>query len=183
MIQRAASATCEICQGDDHTWKKCPYGAEEMVTEAKRPEKKEKPKKPTKKEEQEAKEKAGFGAPVVPTFTRPDVGTTLAHLQGMAGLANLFPWTIAQTMANVGGASASKVKVLPGGKGTEAETWEWVVSRSGVSFVVHYHPNVEIPKGALSGESKWHVKGSRNTKHHESITDDLLAEFKIALPS
>ncbi len=79
----------------------------------------------------------------------------------------------------------TKGRTLPGGKGSVSETIEYKVSLTGAAdrfVVIHYHPNAVIPKGALSGESKLHLKGA-GTKGlpHTSISMDTIAALGITL--
>jgi len=82
-------------------------------------------------------------------------------------------------MASEGGYTVTDKGTLSGGVGTAKETREWEVRRGNVFFVVHYHPNVVIPQGALNGESKVHVKGTRKAKHHENMTEGFLTTLGI----
>ncbi len=173
---------CAYCGEGGHSEKHCPYAKDDGPVAVEAPQKKSAPRAPRPKAKKGIPTELVWDAPpVAPTLVRPAVGTTLLDLQNMNGVKNNFPSTFAATMAAVGGYTVTDMGTLTHGGGTAKETHEWKISLSGMSFVVHYHPNVVIPQGAQNGESKVHVKGDRSTKHHENMTDSFLTTLGITV--
>ncbi len=181
---RAGSGTiqrkCAHCGENGHSEKNCPYPKDDLIPELVEKAPKFRPKKPKTKVGKVPDVLEWSGPSLVSGPTRPSVGTTLQDLQNMDHLKNLFPSTFAQTMHDVGGYTVEDMGLLSFGQGTEKETHEWKVSLSGMHFVVHYHPNVVIPKGVQNGESRIHVKGKRGSKHHENMSDFFLSSLGIS---
>ena len=121
-----------------------------------------------------------YGESKIVSDVRPPAGNTVPELAQIN--KKKWPATFAQTLINIGDYTINPPELLTHKQNTEGETVEIKVllnSNQNRFFVVHYHPKVVLPKGALAGESEFHIKANRGIKSHEAITSDFLTNAGI----